>query len=83
MESNSLKCTSIQMVHSIELKFGMYIIGHNPTYCIDFGECNNNSFIAGVQILTLKHYNLKSQIIKSILVSKWCFRLSSDLMCSL
>ena len=26
MESNSLKCSSIQRIHSIDLKFGMYII---------------------------------------------------------
>ena len=26
------------MVHSIELKFGMYIVGHRPTYCVEFGE---------------------------------------------
>ena len=28
MESNYLKCSSSQMVHSIELKFGMYITSH-------------------------------------------------------
>ena len=28
MESNSLKCSSIQTVHSIEFKFDMHIIGH-------------------------------------------------------
>ena len=38
MESNSLKCSSIQMIHPIELKFGMYIIGHRSNSCIDFGE---------------------------------------------
>ena len=37
-ESNSLKCSSIQMIHSIDLKFGMYIIGHRSTNYIDFGE---------------------------------------------
>ena len=26
------------MVHSIELKFSMYILGHYPTYCVEFGE---------------------------------------------
>ena len=39
MESNSLKDSNIQMVNSIDLKFGMYIIGHHRTYFIDFGEC--------------------------------------------
>ena len=49
MESNSLKCSSIQMVHSIELKLGMYIIGHRPTHCVEFGEFRTNSFFTGVQ----------------------------------
>ena len=26
------------IVHSIELKFGMYIIGHHSTYCVNFGK---------------------------------------------
>ena len=45
MESNSLKCFSIQMGHSIELKFGMYITGHRRTNPIDFGEYRMNSFL--------------------------------------
>ena len=44
MESNSLECSSIQMVHSNELKFGMYITGHRRTNPIDFGEYRMNSF---------------------------------------
>ena len=32
------------MVHLIELKFVMYIIGHRPTKCIDFGELRISSF---------------------------------------
>ena len=44
MESNSFKCSSVQMVHSIKLKFGMYIVGHRPTYCVEFGEFRINSF---------------------------------------
>ena len=32
MESNSLKGSSIQMVHSIGLKFGLYFIDHRSTY---------------------------------------------------
>ena len=48
MESNSLKYSSIQMVHSIELKFGMHIIGHLSSYCVEFGEFRINSFFAGV-----------------------------------
>ena len=49
MESNSLKCSSIQTVHSIELKFGMHIIVHRLIYCVDFGEFSINSFFTGVQ----------------------------------
>ena len=44
MESNSLKCSSIRMVHSIELKFGMHIIDHWPTYCVEFGEFRIDGF---------------------------------------
>ena len=32
------------MLHSIELKFGMYIISHCLTYCVEFGEFRINSF---------------------------------------
>ena len=45
MELNSLKCSIFQIVHSIELKFGIYIIGHHLTNCIDFGEFRINSFL--------------------------------------
>ena len=38
MESNSLKCSIIQMINSIDLKFNMYVIGHCSTNYIDFGE---------------------------------------------
>ena len=44
MESNSLKYRSFQMVHSIELKFDVYVIGKCPTYCVNFGKFKNNSF---------------------------------------
>ena len=50
MESNSLKLSSIQMVHSIELKFGIYIIGHRPIYCGDFDEFRINSSFTEVQM---------------------------------
>ena len=63
MESNSLKCSSIHMVHSIELKFDMYIIGHLPTYCAEFGEFRINSFFTGAQKRILIHYGLWSQIL--------------------
>ena len=38
-------------VYSIELKFGMFIIGHRQTNCIDFGECRMNTlfFFTGAE----------------------------------
>ena len=44
MELNSLKCSSMQTVHSIELKFNMHNIVHHLAYCVDFGEFRINSF---------------------------------------
>ena len=79
MESNSLKFSSIQMVRSTELKFSMYIIRHCPTHFVEFGEFRINSFFTGTQKRILMHYSLRSQIIRSMLVSKRCFRLSSSL----
>ena len=32
------------MVHSIVLKLGIHIIGHRPTYCVEFDEFRINSF---------------------------------------
>ena len=52
------------MVHSIELKFGMYIIGHRPTSFIDFGEQRINSIFTGAQKRILMRYDLWSQILK-------------------
>ena len=49
MKSNSLRGSSIQTVHSIQLKFGMFIIDPLPTFCIDFVEFRINIFFAGVQ----------------------------------
>ena len=60
MESNYLKCSYIQKVHSIELKFAMYIIGHRPRYCVEFGEFMINSFFTGVQKRILIHYSVWS-----------------------
>ena len=45
MEPKFFKFASIQIVNSIELIFGMYIIGHRPTNCIDFGKLWINSFL--------------------------------------
>ena len=70
MELNSLKCSSIQTVHSIELKFGMHIVVHRLIYYVDFGKFRMNCFFTGVQKTILIHYGLWSQIIKSVLKSK-------------
>ena len=45
MESNYLKGSSVQMVHSIELKLGMHIIGHSQTNPIDFREGRMHIFL--------------------------------------
>ena len=63
MDSIFLKCSSIQMVHLIEIKFGMNIIGHYPTYYVEFGEFEINSFFTGAQKRIFIHYSLWSQII--------------------
>ena len=70
------------MVHSIELKFSMYITYHYKANPIDFGECRTHSFFIGVKIIPL-HYGLWNQILKTVLVSKRCIRLSSNLVCIL
>ena len=83
METNSLKCSSIQTVHWIDLKFGMHIKVHRPIYCLKFDELGINSFFTGLQQRILKHYSLWSQFIRSMLVSEWCFRLSLNFICAL
>ena len=45
MESNCLKGSGIQTVHSIEFKFDMYIIDHRFTFRINFSEFRINSFL--------------------------------------
>ena len=74
-EWNFLKGSNIQTVHSIEFKFGMYIIDHLPKYCIDFGEFGINRFFTGAQKRIFIHYNLRSKIIWIMLASKPSFRL--------
>ena len=70
-------------MYLIEFKFGMHITGHRRTNPIDFGEYRINSYFTGVQKKTLIHYSLWSQILRSMLVSKRCFLLSSNLLCAL
>ena len=56
MELNFLKGSSTQMMDSIELKFGMYIINHHRTNPIDLGECRMYKFFYKS---ALKFSNLK------------------------
>ena len=65
------------MADSIEFKFDIYVIGHRPTHCIDFVDFRIDRFFTGLQKIILIHYIVWSQIIRSILVPKWRFRLSS------
>ena len=62
MEPNSLMCSSMKTVLSIELKFDMHIIVYRLIYCVDFGEFSIKSFFTGVQKSILMHYGLWSQI---------------------
>ena len=71
---------SIWRVHSIQLKFGMYIIGHRQKNSIDFGECKMHNFFAGAQKSILTQHGLWSQILKSVLGSRQLIRLSSNLI---
>ena len=70
-------------MHSIKLKFGMYIAGHRRANPIDFGDCRMYSFFIGEEERVLIHYGLWSQIIKSVLVSKWFIQFRSNLICIL
>ena len=45
MESNYLKCSAVYTVHSIELKFDSYIIGHRWKNHIDFYQCKALCFL--------------------------------------
>ena len=65
MEPNSSKCSNIQTVHLIELKFGTYIIGHRPTHCVDFCKFRINGFSYRSTKTILLQYSLWSQIIKN------------------
>ena len=57
---NSLKDASIQTMHLIELKLGMYIIGRHTTNATDFGGFLMHT---GVQKRILTQYGLRSQIL--------------------
>ena len=45
-------------VHSIELKLGIYIIGHCLTKALNFGVCRTYSFFTGRPKRILLHYGL-------------------------
>ena len=81
MEPTSLKCSSIQTVHWIELKFGMCVTSHRPTYCVDFDEFRLNNVFTSVPKRILLHYSLWSEIIRSILAYLKWFRVNSNLEC--
>ena len=57
MKSNSLKCSSIQMIHWIDLKSGMHIISHRSANCIDFGEFRIISSFTSAQKRIFMHCN--------------------------
>ena len=54
---------SVETVHSIEFKFGMYITAHRWTNPIDLSEYRMNNFYAGVLKRILMHYALWKQIL--------------------
>ena len=56
----------------------MYFIGHRQTSSIDFDKCKIYSFLHKDK--KMYHYSQWSQNIKSILVSKPCILLSSNLV---
>ena len=51
------------MVHSTELKFGMYVTGHCLMNPIDFGECQMYSFFTEVHKRIVTHRSLWNQIL--------------------
>ena len=70
-------------MNSGDLKTYRIYVNHRPTYCVEYGEFSINSFFTGAQKRVLMHYSLWSQIVRSMLVSERCFRLRSNLICSL
>ena len=68
MEANSLKCSSIQTVRSIDLKFGIHNTSHRPAFCVDFGEFRINTFFSGVQKRINVHYSPWNQTIRIVRV---------------
>ena len=52
-------------------------------YRFDFNEFRIKSFFTGVQKRILIHYSLQNQVLRSMVVSKQCFRLRLNLICSL
>ena len=71
-------------MHSIELKFGMYIIHHRSTYCSNFGEFMINSFFTGVQkeFFALQSKDSNNQNYASVQTVRR-FRLNTNLICTL
>ena len=46
----------------------MYITGYHLTYCGDLGEFRINSFFKGMQKIILKHFSLRREIIRDMLM---------------
>ena len=76
MVSNYCKCANVLAVLSIKLKFNKRIIGHHPTYFIDFDNFRINNFFIRLQKRILLHYGQLSQIIRSMLDAKWYSQLN-------
>ena len=68
------------MAHMIECKFGMHTTGYCQINPINFDDYGIYSLFTRVQKKILIHYSLWIQIIISMLVSKWCILLSSNLV---
>ena len=73
---------SIWTVHPIEFRFGVYIIDHRCTTCIDFGKCRTliHMHVYRNAKRILIHYCVWIKIIKSMLATKWSIRWSSNLV---
>ena len=61
METNSLKCSCMQTVNSIELKFSKPIVVHLLIYSEDFCEFRINGFLQGYknEFLYIAAYEIK------------------------
>ena len=65
-------------------KFGVYIVGNHPTYCVDFGEFRfyNFFFYRSSKNSSYALQPMESNY-KKYASAKKCFRLSSNFICAL